>query len=175
MLWYLFRPDALVISKTVSEPFPAENHTMSAMPENPGMTMPASAMTDSPAMAHSGLSPAEPVLVTTGRFHKNAHETTGAATIYRLADGRLVLRLTEFATSNGPDVRVYLVAADDVQDEAAAKLAGFVDLGALKGNIGNQNYDVPAGLDLSRYRAVSIWCRRFSVNFGAAPLVATPS
>ena len=175
VLWYLFRPDALVISKTVSEPFPAENHSMSAMPENPGMTMPASAMTDSPAMAHSGLSPAEPVQVTTGRFHKNAHETTGAATIYRLADGRLVLRLTEFATSNGPDVRVYLVAADDVQDEAAAKLAGFVDLGALKGNIGNQNYDVPAGLDLSRYRTVSIWCRRFSVNFGAAPLVATPS
>lgn len=175
VLWYLFRPDALVISKTVSEPFPAENHSMSAMPENPGMTMPASAMTDSPAMAHSGLSPAEPVQVTTGRFHKNAHETTGAATIYRFADGRLVLRLTEFATSNGPDVRVYLVAADDVQDEAAAKLAGFVDLGALKGNIGNQNYDVPAGLDLSRYRAVSIWCRRFSVNFGAAPLVATPS
>ena len=175
VLWYLFRPDALVISKTVSEPFPAENHSMSAMAEHPGMTMPASTMTDSPAMAHPALSPAEPAQVTSGRFHKNAHETTGAATIYRLADGRLVLRLTEFATSNGPDVRVYLVAADDVPDEAAAKLAGFVDLGALKGNIGNQNYDVPAGLDLSRYRAVSIWCRRFSVNFGAAPLVATPS
>jgi len=82
------------------------------------------------------------------------------------------LRLTQFATSNGPDVRVYLVAASDVQGEAAAKQAGFVDLGALKGNIGDQNYDLPAGLDLSRYRAVSIWCRRFSVNFGAAPLEA---
>ncbi|HEY6108499.1 MAG TPA: DM13 domain-containing protein [Gemmatimonadales bacterium] len=175
VLWYLFRPDALVISKTVSEPLPTENHSMSARPENPGMTMSASTMTDSPAMAHSGPTPAGPVQLTSGRFHKNAHETTGAATIYRLADGRLVLRLTEFATSNGPDVRVYLVAAEDVQDEAAAKRAGFVDLGALKGNIGNQNYDVPAGLDLSRYRAVSIWCRRFSVNFGAAPLVATPS
>ena len=175
MLWYLFRPDALVISRTVSEPFPAEGHSMSARAENPGMTMPASTMTDSPAMAHSSMSPAEPVQVTSGRFHKNAHETTGSAAIYRLADGRLVLRLTEFATSNGLDVRVYLVAADDVQEEAAAKLAGFVDLGALKGNIGDQNYDVPAGLDLSRYRAVSIWCRRFSVNFGAAPLVATPS
>ena len=80
------------------------------------------------------------------------------------------MRLTEFATSNGPDVRVYLVAASDVQGEAAAKQAGFVDLGALKGNIGDQNYDVPADLDLNRYRAVSIWCRRFSVNFGAAPL-----
>ena len=62
------------------------------------------------------------------------------------------------------------VAAGDVQSEAAAKQAGFVDLGALKGNIGDQNYDVPASLDLAKYRAVSIWCRRFSVNFGAAPL-----
>jgi electron transfer DM13 len=223
VLWYLFRPEALVINKTVSEPFPAEAHAMSAMAENHGVTTRASAMADSPAMASSamvenhgmttqapamahspamassamaenhgmttqapamahspamassGLPQAEPVQLATGRFHKNAHETAGAATIYRLADGRLVLRLTDFATSNGPDVRVYLVAADDVQDEAAAKQAGFVDLGALKGNIGNQNYDVPAGLDLSKYRAVSIWCRRFSVNFGAAPLVATPS
>jgi electron transfer DM13 len=152
--WYLFRPDALVISKTVSEPFPAEEHAMSA--------------TEQSAMAVS-----EPMKLTSGRFHKNAHDTRGRATIYRLADGRRVLRLTEFATSNGPDVRVYLVAAGDVQDEAAAKQAGFVDLGALKGNRGDQNYDVPAGLDLSTYRAVSIWCRRFSVNFGAAPLAET--
>ena len=151
--WYLFRPDALVISKTVSEPLPAE-HAMSATEQ--------SAMTVS-----------EPLQLTSGRFHKNAHDTRGRATVYRLADGRRVLRLTEFATSNGPDVRVYLVAAGDVQDEAAAKQAGFVDLGALKGNRGDQNYDVPAGLDLSTYRAVSIWCRRFSVNFGAAPLAET--
>jgi hypothetical protein len=152
--WYLFRPDALVISETVSEPFPAEEHAMSATEQ--------SAMTVS-----------EPLQLTSGRFHKHAHDTRGRATIYRLADGRRVLRLTEFATSNGPDVRVYLVAAGDVQDEAAAKQAGFVDLGALKGNRGDQNYDVPAGLDLSTYRAVSIWCRRFSVNFGAAPLAET--
>jgi len=152
--WYLFRPDALVISKTVSEPLPAEEHAMSAT-EQSAMTV------------------AEPLQLTSGRFHKNAHDTRGRATIYRLADGRRVLRLTEFATSNGPDVRVYLVAAGDVQDEAAAKQAGFVDLGALKGNRGDQNYDVPAGLDLSTYRAVSIWCRRFSVNFGAAPLAET--
>ena len=152
--WSLFRPDALVISKTVSEPFPAEEHGMSA-PEQSAMAV------------------AEPMKLTSGRFHQNAHDTRGHATIYRLADGRRVLRLTEFATSNGPDVRVYLVAAGDVQDEAAAKQAGFVDLGALKGNRGDQNYDLPAGLDLSRYRAVSIWCRRFSVNFGAAPLAET--
>jgi len=172
-LWYLFRPDALVISKTVNEPLPAAEHAMSPMAESPGMAKSGSAMAEPPAMARSAMAADEPVKLAGGRFHSNAHETNGLATIYRLPDGRRVLRLTQFATSNGPDVRVYLVAAGDVRDEAAAKQAGFVDLGALKGNIGDQNYDVPAGLDLSRYRAVSIWCRRFSVNFGAAPLAET--
>jgi hypothetical protein len=111
---------------------------------------------------------AAPVL--TGLFHSNAHPTTGTATIYRMPDGRLVLRLTDFETSNGPDVQVYLVAAPDVNDDATVKRAEFLNLGTLKGNIGDQNYEVPAGVDLTRYRAVSIWCRRFSVNFGAAPL-----
>src|SRR6266699_1887886 len=172
-LWYLFRPDALVISKTVNEPFPAAEHAMSPMADSPGMAQSGSASLESPAMAQSPMAADEPAKVASGRFHTNAHETKGVATIYRLPDGRRVLRLTEFATSNGPDVRVYLVAAGDVQHEDAAKRAGVVDLGALKGNIGDQNYDVPAGLDLSRYRAVSIWCRRFSVNFGAAPLAET--
>jgi len=172
-LWYLFRPDALVISKTVNEPLPAAEHSMSAMAGSPGMTKSASAMAEAPAMAPSAIAAEEPVKLGGGRFHTNAHKTHGLATIYRLPDGRRVLRLTEFATSHGPDVRVYLVAAGDVQSEDAAKQAGFVDLGALKGNIGDQNYNVPAGLDLSRYRAVSIWCRRFSINFGAAPLAET--
>ena len=176
LLWYLFRPDALVISKTVNEPFPAA--------EESGSMVHGSSMNQSPQMAHSSMDSSamgamdygqvpdakEPVKLVSGRFHTNAHETKGVATIYRLDDGRLVLRLTEFTTSNGPDVRLYLVAASDVQKEDAAKRAGIVDLGALKGNIGDQNYDVPEGLDLSKYRAVSIWCRRFSVNFGAAPL-----
>ena len=163
VLWYLFRPDALVVSKTVDEPLPGAEHAMSVM-EDSSSTVPQSAMVTR-----------EPVRLTSGRFHKNAHATTGLATIYRLEDGRRVLRFTGFATSNGPDVRVYLVAAGDVQDEAAVKKAAFVDLGALKGNIGDQNYDVPTGLDLSRYRAVSIWCRRFSVNFVAAPLAEIPA
>jgi len=169
-LWYLFRPDALVISKTVNEPLPAAEHAMSPMAESTGMAKSGSGIAEPPAMAPSAMAANEPAKLAAGRFHSNAHETNGVATIYRLPDGRRVLRLTQFATSNGPDVRVYLVAAGDVQDEAAAKRAGFVDLGALKGNIGDQNYDVPASLDLAKYRAVSIWCRRFSVNFGAAPL-----
>ncbi len=172
LLWYLFRPDALVISKTVHEPFPAMQESGSRMVETPGMahsSMASSSMADSHEADHMS-NDSEPVRLATGRFHTNAHETKGQATIYRLDDGRRLLRLTGFSTSNGPDVRVYLVAAADVQKEDAAKRAGIVDLGALKGNIGDQNYDVPEGLDLTKYHAVSIWCRRFSVNFGAAPL-----
>jgi Electron transfer DM13 len=105
-----------------------------------------------------------------GRFHSVAHETRGTATIHRLADGHLVLRLAHFSTSNGPDVRVYLVAAADASDNAAVTQAGFVELGKLKGTDGDQNYTVPADLDLSAYRAVTIWCKRFSVNFATAPL-----
>lgn len=108
-------------------------------------------------------------VVLQGAFHSNAHDTQGTATVHRLSDGRLVLRFTDFETSNGPDVQIYLVAASDVNDERDAE-QGFINLGGLKGNIGDQNYVIPAGTDLSRYRAVSIWCRRFAVNFGAAPL-----
>ena len=105
-----------------------------------------------------------------GQFHSGAHETKGMATVFQLADGKKALRLTNFATSNGPDVHVYLVAAQDAKDNDAVTKAGFVDLGTLKGNIGDQNYELPANADLATYRAVTIWCKRFSVNFGTAPL-----
>jgi hypothetical protein len=114
--------------------------------------------------------PERPTAIATGAFHSNAHETKGSATIYRLADGSRVLRLADFMTSNGPDVRVYLVAAPDVNDDATVKRAGFVELGKLNGNKGDQNYEVPASVDLAKYRSVTIWCARFSVNFGTAPL-----
>jgi hypothetical protein len=107
----------------------------------------------------------------TGQFHSGAHETKGTATLFQLADGKKMLRLTDFATSNGPDVHVYLVAANDAKDNETVTKAGFVDIGSLKGNIGDQNYDLPANMDLARYRAVTIWCKRFSVNFGTAPLM----
>ena len=106
-----------------------------------------------------------------GQFHSGAHETKGTATVFQLADGKKTLRLTDFATSNGPDVHVYLVAVDDAKDNDTVTKAGFIDVGSLKGNIGDQNYDLPANADLSKYRAVTIWCKRFSVNFGTAPLM----
>ena len=107
----------------------------------------------------------------TGQFHSGAHETKGTATLFQLADGKKMLRLTDFTTSNGPDVHVYLVAANDAKDNDTVTKAGFVDIGSLKGNIGDQNYDLPANTDLAKYRAVTIWCKRFSVNFGTAPLM----
>lgn len=105
-----------------------------------------------------------------GTFHSVLHPTKGTATVYRLEDGSRALRFTNFNTSNGPDVHVYMVAADDARDHATVLHSGFVDLGVIKGNIGDQNYSIGPDVDLSKYRTVSIWCKRFSVNFGAAPL-----
>ena len=139
--WYAFRPERLFINQTVNEGFPVEQ-----------------------ARA------ADPKAIYSGRFHDGAHKTMGRAAVFQLESGRRVLRLSEFETSNGPDVQLYLVAAPDAVDNATVTKAGYVPLGALKGNRGDQNYDVPAGTDLEKYRSVTVWCRRFGVNFGTAPL-----
>lgn len=75
-----------------------------------------------------------------GQFYSILHGTGGTATIYQIGDGSRILRLTSFSTSNGPDVHVYMVAAEDAKDVATVERAGFVDLGVIKGNIGDQNY-----------------------------------
>lgn len=108
----------------------------------------------------------------TGTFHGKVHSTSGRATIYQEEDGKLVLRLTNFKTSNGPDVHVILIAAKDADDNAnfLKSSTDRVELGTLKGNEGDQNYEIPAGTDLSKYQTVSIYCERFNANFGAAPL-----
>jgi pentapeptide MXKDX repeat protein len=108
----------------------------------------------------------------TGTFHGKVHSTSGRATIYRGEDGKLILRLTNFKTSNGPDVHVILIAAKDADDDAnfLKSSTGRVELGKLKGNEGDQNYEVPTGTDLTKFQTVSIYCERFNANFGAAPL-----
>jgi hypothetical protein len=110
--------------------------------------------------------------VATGTFHGKVHQTSGRATIYEQADGKLVLRLTNFKTSNGPDVHVVLVAAKDADDDAnfVKNDTERVELGKLKGNEGDQNYQIPVGTDLAKFQTVSIYCERFNANFGAAPL-----
>ena len=103
--------------------------------------------------AIQGGSSAQPL--ESGRFYSILHPTQGNATIFRMGDGTLVLRLTNFSTSNGPDVHVYMVAAEDAKDVATVQQAGLIDLGVLKGNIGDQNYKLSGNLDLAKYRAVS--------------------
>ena len=105
------------------------------------------------------------VLEASGAFRSGEHETTGRASVVRLPDGRRVVTLTDFETSPGPDLRVRLVPGA-TEDGSAA---GAEDLGALKGNRGDQQYDVPAGFDVSGSSLV-IWCRAFSANFGTAVL-----
>ena len=107
-----------------------------------------------------------------GEFHNADKAGSGTATIYQVADGKRVLRLTDFAVDNGPDLHVRLIAANDARNTTSVANTNHVELGKLKGNQGNQNYDLPENVDLSKYRVLSIWCNRFSVNFAAAPLTA---
>ena len=107
-----------------------------------------------------------------GDFHKAEKAGSGTATVYQLSNGKQLLRLTDFSVENGPDLHVRLIAADDAKNTASVAKANHVELGNLKGNKGDQNYDVPADVDLGKDKVVSIWCNRFSVNFAAAPLTA---
>jgi Electron transfer DM13 len=143
VLWAAFRPERLFVNAKVNEAMPA-----------------------------SAIANAYETILASGSFHSVAHKSAGQATIYQLAGGKRLLRFTNFETSNGPDVRVYLVATKDASDSDTVKQAGFVELGPLKGNIGDQNYELASDLDLNKYRAVTIWCKRFSVNFATAPLSA---
>jgi hypothetical protein len=104
-----------------------------------------------------------------GGFEPLAHEGSGAASVVRLPSGRRVLTLTDLRTANGPDLRVYLVAGA-VNDNGDGEAT--VDLGALKGNVGDQQYDIPEGTDLARFATVVVWCRAFTVGFTRAPLTA---
>ena len=110
-------------------------------------------------------------ILESGTFHSGTHPTEGTATIYRIENGSRVLRFTNFKTSNGPDVHIYMVVAEDATDNASVQHAAFVDLGLIKGNIGDQNYTLGSDLDLAKYHTVSVCCKRFSKNFGAAPLM----
>ncbi|MFG1657294.1 DM13 domain-containing protein [Micromonospora chersina] len=161
---YWFQPWKLVTDTEVHEELTA----VSAEPAPPpGATTPAAAPA-SPASTG-------PVLVSRGDFVSHEHETRGAARIVRTADGRHRLELVGLDTSNGPDLQVWLTdqpvrtgpSGWHVFDDGR-----YVALGPLKGNRGDQAYDIPAGTDFSGLTSVSIWCERFAVSFGAAPLTA---
>jgi hypothetical protein len=119
------------------------------------------------AAAPGARPPAGPVEVARGRFRPHEHATAGTARVIRDTDGRRHLTLTSFSTSPGPDLRVRLVPGDSSDGGAE----GAIDLGALKGNRGDQQYTLPRGAD-PRGRTVVIWCRAFSAPFGSAALAA---
>src|SRR5712691_1550308 len=145
-----FQPQKLFINQRVNEAIPASTIA-------PGQAPPAS----------TG-APAETVL-SSSNMQSLEHQSSGTVLLIRLASGQRILRLENLATSNGPDLRVYLSTT-----AASAGWHGYdrdyVDLGALKGNLGNQNYTIPDSVDLARYRSSVIWCRQFSVGFAVAPL-----
>src|SRR5215470_6379038 len=154
LLW--FQPQKLFLSKTVSEPVPGVIQTTMFGETNRN---PAAGQSPPPGLQ----------VVRSGRFRSLEHATTGRAIVLRRLAGGLVLRLERLSTSNGPDLRVYLSRVPASSDLHAYR-TGFIDLGALKGNRGSQNYAIPAGTDLSAFNSAVIWCRRFAVGFGVAPL-----
>ena len=139
--WWAFRPEKLFIDQQVNEAAPVAVGS-------------------------------EPQAIYTGKLEGKAHATSGRATIYESAEGRRYLRLSDFTTSNGPDVHVLLARAEDkgLDEEIVKGNLDFVELGSLKGNQGDQNYDLPANADLNQYQAVVIYCERFHAVFGVAKL-----
>ncbi|MCK2237500.1 MULTISPECIES: DM13 domain-containing protein [unclassified Crossiella] len=175
---YLFQPWKLFTSNTLDEALPAgvtsELAPTSANTPPPSST-PSAAPGSSTAAPPPGTGqatppPAQPSTLAAGDFVSQEHPTKGKATVHRLADGSRVLRLTGLASSDGPDLHVWLT------DQSAGGEWGKYDdgrqvkLGKLKATHGNQNYVIPAGADLGGLRSVVIWCDRFNVAFGSAPL-----
>jgi hypothetical protein len=139
--WWAFRPERLFINQKVNEAAPAALSS-------------------------------EPEALYTGKLEGKIHQTSGRATVYKSTDGSEYLRLSDFTTSNGPDVHVLLVRAEDkaLGGEIVKGELDGVELGTLKGNHGDQNYDLPASVDLNKYQAVAIYCERFHAIFGVARL-----
>ncbi len=142
-------------------PDPTAAPTKSAKPK----PTPSASKTQSPA--------AGPNVLAKGSFISHEHTTSGNVRVLKLADGTRVLRIEGLDTSNGPDLHVWITDAPVIQGRDGWFVfddGAYVDLGPLKGNQGNQNYTLPAGVDLGDLTSVSIWCQRFRVSFGAAAL-----
>jgi hypothetical protein len=150
LVW--FEPQQLFVDKKVDEALPAPT------------TIRASA-----TPTHAARTYAEPLVLATGSFVGREHATHGSVRVLELGDESRIVRLEGFETSNGPDVYVYL-STNAAHGPNGAFDDDYVSLGSLKGNIGDQNYDLPVDVDVARFNSVVIWCKRFSSAFGAADL-----
>ena len=108
--------------------------------------------------------PTEPIVIASGSFEDadSVHKGSGSARLYKLTDGSHIVRFEDFTVTNGPDLRV-LLAMDGNTSTA-------VELGKLKGNMGNQNYEISADIDPSAYNSIVIYCKPFHVTFSTAEL-----
>ncbi|MDQ0620480.1 DM13 domain-containing protein [Arthrobacter globiformis] len=162
----LFKPWLLFVDVRVDEQLP----TVVASAEQP---QPAPSATANPPSGTPTTAPVDPVQLAEGSLISHEHATTGTVRIIQQTGGKRVLTLENLDTSNGPDVHVWLSAADVVEGTAGWFTAGSAehfDLGMIKGNQGNQVYVIPDELDLARYKSLDLWCVQFSVSFGAAQL-----
>lgn len=154
--------DDVVNEEVIRVAAPAErSEATSPAPEATQAPEPEAAEEPEPAVEEEG-----PRAIAQGSFVDVDHPGSGEATVVDIGDGSTVLTLTDFETDNGPDLFVYLVP----QTAGADNVDGFVDLGSLKGNLGNQQYDIPDDVAVAGGWRVVVWCRAFSVSFTEATL-----
>ena len=139
--WYVFRPVRPIVNRRVQEKLPA-------------------AETNS-----SNLQTLE-----SGSFHSLLHPTQGTATVYRVGDGGRLLRFTNQHVERPGCSRLH-GRRRRCERRRNCTARGLYRFGTDRGNVGDQKYALGSDVDLSKYRAVSVWCKRFSVNFGTAPLI----
>ncbi|MFI7023177.1 DM13 domain-containing protein [Micromonospora sp. NPDC049900] len=167
---YWFQPWKLFTDQVVAEILPITDAPV-AEGSTPAAVDPSA---DTSPSAEPSVAPGpRNALLASGEFVTHEHETTGTARLIRLADGSHQLALQDLATSNGPDLRVWLTDQPVLPGRAGWHVfddGRWLELDRLKGNRGDQVYDIPADADLDGFRSVSIWCKRFSVSFGAAEL-----
>lgn len=150
---YWFAPQRLFLDREVAESLPMPRASNGASP--------------------SGEEAETPIRVeelSSGQFRSLEHATSGLVRIVELVDGSRFARLQDLDTSDGPDLRVYLTDQPVSDDWGVWDDGRYVDLGALKGNVGDSNYRIPDDVDPAAFRTVVIWCRRFTVGFGVAPV-----
>ena len=180
LAWWLGSP--LFLDKEVNEEFPdaaaatqEETTTtteaqMVETTDTPDVTTEAMEETTTTEAGADDAMESGAIVLATGHFEDidNLHQGSGTATIYELEDGSHLLRLEDFEVTNGPDLHVYLVpAANPTGDD----IVDYVELGeGLKGNIGNQNYEIPADADPAGFGSVVIYCQPFHVIFSFANL-----
>lgn len=168
---YWFQPWKIWQDETVREALPG---TSVGAASSGGAAASPSAAPSGPSASASPSTPAGPAKLAAGELISHEHKTSGTVRLLRLPDGSHTVRLENLDTSNGPDLRVWLTDAPVKEGRAGWHVfddGAYVSLGKLKGNKGDQNYVLPAGIDPARYSSVTIWCDRFDVSFGAAELI----